>query len=74
MLEQRHFAFVGDPLDQRFTTARHDDVDVIGHLQHFTDRSPVRGRYQLNRMFRQPRLGQTFGHTIHDRMRRVIAF
>ena len=37
------------PLDQLAATARHDDVDVLGHIgKHVADRRTVAGRHQLD--------------------------
>ncbi len=66
-------AFLLNPFNQRFAAARHDNVDIVRHRQHFADSDPVRSGNKLDRAFVQIRSPQPSLQAFEDGARRVEA-
>ena len=53
MGKNRHPRICLNPANKAFAATRHDHINAVRHRQHLANRSPVAGRYQLDRIGRK---------------------
>ena len=68
VLDQRHFRFARNALDQPFAAARDDHVDMLFVGDQMPDGGAIRGRDHLHGRLRQSGAPQSFLHACGDRL------